>query len=148
MSFEEQLERAQADGRMSPGDADEVRHFASFLGALGAAGVPAGNRNRTDEQRQAFSRIYAEHYPEDYAREVARERRCTITLDVAYGNGIPIAITRGELVHITKLAHDDPPAAEALARRWATEPGRVRYGHPTTSPGSPAGPDDEGGAQP
>jgi hypothetical protein len=74
VSFDEQLERAQADGRMSPEDADEVRHFADFLGALGAAGVPPMNAGRTPEQRRAFSRIYAEHYPGDYARAVAEEK--------------------------------------------------------------------------
>lgn len=150
MSFEEQLERAQADGRIGPGDAAEVRHFAGFLAALGEAGVPSGARLRTTEQSQAFARIYAAHYPEAYARGLAaeraqqiRERTCTITLDVAYGSGIPIAITRAELVRIIMLAHDDPPAAEALARQWANDAARLRYGAETTSPASPGGPDPE-----
>lgn len=111
MSFDEQLERAQADGRITPGDADEVRHFAGFLHALGAAGVPAGGTNRNPEQQQAFARIYAEHYPEDYARGVAEEKA-----------------RRAE-----------------QARRDRGDAERMEYPHLTTSPGSPAGPDLEGG---
>lgn len=107
MSFDEQLERMQADGRISTTDADEVRHFADFLGALSDAGVPPANRIRTDEQRAAFARIYAEHYPEDYARAVREER------------------------------------ARRADQATAAEP--MEYGHPRTSPGSPAGPDDDGG---
>lgn len=107
MSFDEQLERAAADGRISTGDADEVRHFADFLGALHDAGVPPVSRLRTDEQRRAFADIYAEHYPEDYARAVREQK--------------------------ARLA--------GQAARDAT----MGYGQPTTSPGSPAGPDDEGG---
>lgn len=110
MSFDEQLERAQADGRITTGDADEVRHFAGFLEALGAAGIPSGGVNRNAEQRQAFARIYAEHYPEDYARAVAEEK--------------------------ARRARQDS------RDRYDAE--QVEYGHPTTSPGSPAGPDDEG----
>lgn len=107
MSFDEQLDRMQADGRITTGDADEVRHFADFLAALGAAGVPAGGRFRNDEQRQAFARIYAEHYPEDYARAVREEQ------------------------------------ARRAAQLFVGD--NMGYGHPRTSPGSPAGPDDEGG---
>lgn len=44
---------------------------------------------------------------------------------------------------IIMLAHDDPPAAEALARQWATDAARLRYGAETTSPASPGGPDPE-----
>lgn len=109
MSFEEQLERAQADGRITPGDADEVRHFAGFLQALGDAGVPPRNAGRTPEQRRAFSEIYAEHYPGDYALAVAEEK--------------------------ARRAQQE--------RRHRSYAQAVEYGHPTTSPGSPAGPGPE-----
>ncbi len=111
MSFDEQLERAQADGRMSPGDADEVRHFAGFLTALAKAEVPAGGTNRTDEQQATFLRIYAEHYPEDYAFAVAEARQHRAAVAAALED------------------HDD----------------QMEYGHPTTSPASPGGPEPEGG---
>lgn len=109
MSFDDSLERAQADGRITTGDADEVRHFAGFLAELTAAGVPPRAADRTRTQGADFMRIWAEHYPEDYARAVAEER-----------------------------------ARRAAAARGITRhPTPMGYGHPTTSPGSPAGPDLE-----
>lgn len=59
---EDDLERAQADGLITPEDADEVRRFAAYLRAAATDGPAA----------------WREHYPEDYARAVAeRERRAT-----------------------------------------------------------------------
>lgn len=51
--LDEQLERAQADGRISTHDADEVRRFGDFLSAVAEA--PRG---------AARVRIFLEHYPE------------------------------------------------------------------------------------
>lgn len=71
------LERAQADGRISTGDADEIRNFASFLRAT--TGVPT--RDRDPEQSRIFREAYAEHYPEDYARAVAEHKAYAATLN-------------------------------------------------------------------
>lgn len=60
------LERAQADGRITTADADEVRNFRSFLTAT--VGIPARAADRTAEQQQAFLAAYRDHYPDDYAR--------------------------------------------------------------------------------
>lgn len=63
-----QLERAQADGRLSPEDADEVRNFAGFLEAAG----PGPGRPGFDRRR--FGQVYREHYPDDYARAIAEQQ--------------------------------------------------------------------------
>ena len=59
------LERMQADGRISPEDADEVRNFADFLKECGPyPGKPGSDRKR-------FREAYRKHYPDDFARAVA-----------------------------------------------------------------------------
>lgn len=70
--LDEQLDAACADGRMSVGDADEVRNFASFLEAT--TGIPRKADDRTPDQQRRFIAAYREHYPEDYARAVAEQR--------------------------------------------------------------------------
>lgn len=69
-ALDEQLDRACADGRISQGDADEVRNFASFLQSVG----PPLHPDSTPEDRERFREAYQEHYPEDYARAVAEQR--------------------------------------------------------------------------
>lgn len=65
MSDPDPLERAQADGKISPEDADEVRRFGDFLDALSEAGIrPSTMENRTPETAAAFRKIYQTHYPE------------------------------------------------------------------------------------
>lgn len=66
---EEDLERMQADGRISPEDADEVRTFMEFLRE-----VPAHADRQTPEGRRQLREAYAKHYPEDYARAVAEHK--------------------------------------------------------------------------
>lgn len=51
------LERLQADGKISPADADEIRRFADFLG-------DAGSPRERDRLHVAMHR----HYPEDLRR--------------------------------------------------------------------------------
>lgn len=46
------LERAQADGQITTGDADEVRRFAAFLADVGP-------------DKSSARAAYAEHYPEE-----------------------------------------------------------------------------------
>lgn len=70
--LDQQLERMQADGRISVEDADEVRNFASFLVAMGA--LPKRGVDRTPEQQRQFIALYREYYPEDHARHVAEQR--------------------------------------------------------------------------
>jgi len=60
------LERMQADGEISTGDADEIRTFMDFLQA-----APSHADRRTPEGRRQLREAYAEHYPEDYAATVA-----------------------------------------------------------------------------
>lgn len=67
-ALDAQLERMQADGRITTNDADEVRNFADFLTAAGPAPKAAGF------DRDRFATAYKEHYPEEYARAVAEER--------------------------------------------------------------------------
>ena len=66
---DEVLERMQADGKITPADADEVRNFGDFLRAT--AGIPLNAEHRTPAQQEAFSAAYREHYPEDFARQQA-----------------------------------------------------------------------------
>lgn len=69
--FEERLERACADGKVSLGDADEIRNFASFLEACGGTVGP----DSSPEERRRFREAYRTHYPEDYERAVAEQAR-------------------------------------------------------------------------
>lgn len=55
------LERLQADDRITPGDADEIRTFAAFLAD---AGPPPG---RPGYDRARMLTALREHYPEDAA---------------------------------------------------------------------------------
>lgn len=59
---EDDLERLQADGKITPGDADEVRTYMDFLRAV--VGIPTQAKDRTPEQQARFMAIYHEHYPE------------------------------------------------------------------------------------
>lgn len=70
--WEEQVERMQADGRITPQDADEVRTFASFLQAI--QGIPTASDRRTPEQSKAWIEAYKEHYPEDHAQDLAEQQ--------------------------------------------------------------------------
>lgn len=70
--FDAALDRAQADGRITTDDADEVRLFGDFL--IATAGIPTQADARTPEQQAAFSAAYAEHYPDDYARSLAEQQ--------------------------------------------------------------------------
>jgi hypothetical protein len=63
--FDDKLDRAQANGKISPGDADEVRRFASFLRAI--EGVPTKAGGWTPRERRKFADAYREFYPEEYA---------------------------------------------------------------------------------
>lgn len=67
----EQLERAQADGRISPDDADEVRRFAAFLTECGSKpGSPGYDKKR-------WWAAYRKHYPEEaeqLAADIKRSR--------------------------------------------------------------------------
>lgn len=54
------LEQMQADGLITPDDADEIRTFAAFLDEVGP-------------DRRNVRAAYAKHYPEDYARAVAEQ---------------------------------------------------------------------------
>jgi hypothetical protein len=67
--LDQRLDQACADGRLTVGDADEVRTFASFLAAT--AGIPRDPSKATPEQSRRFREAWAEHYPDDYARAVA-----------------------------------------------------------------------------
>lgn len=64
--FDDQLERMQADGRITPHDADEVRRFADFLTAMADTDVrPAKPGERRTPEAAAKARdIYLEHYLE------------------------------------------------------------------------------------
>lgn len=53
------LEQLQADGKIGPHDADQVRTFAAFL---------------TDQAELGVGAAYRKHYPEDYARAVAEHQ--------------------------------------------------------------------------
>lgn len=57
----EDLERMQADGRISIDDADEVRTFMTFLDDAGP-------------NREHLAEAYAKHYPEDYAAADAAQK--------------------------------------------------------------------------
>lgn len=61
-TWEEKLERMQADGRITTGDADQVRTFSEFLKET--AGLP--KKGGTPEQVWARRVAYARHYPEDF----------------------------------------------------------------------------------
>lgn len=71
--FEDALNAAQADGRMSTGDADEVRNFADFLEAAGPAPGKEGYN------RQRYLAALEKHYPDRYRDVMAaaekRDRR-------------------------------------------------------------------------
>lgn len=56
---EEDIERLQADGKITPDDADEIRRFAGFL-----AEVPPVEVRKTPEGRSEIRRVYLKHYPE------------------------------------------------------------------------------------
>ena len=56
--LDDRLNAACADGRMTIGDADEIRRFADFLAAT--AGM--SDREKAD--------VYLEHYPDDGADRV------------------------------------------------------------------------------
>lgn len=66
----EALERLQADGQISTGDADEVRTFMAFL-----AEAPTHAERGTSAGRRALREAYAKHYPEDFAVAVAEQKR-------------------------------------------------------------------------
>lgn len=60
-ALEDELRQAQAEGRISEEDVEEVTRFADFLRATGHLPPPS---ERTAEQRVEASQIYLEHYPE------------------------------------------------------------------------------------
>lgn len=65
-SFEEQVDRAVSDGKMTLGDADEVKNFASFLRK---SGKPVSQLTTKAESLQWLT-AYAQHYPEDFLRDI------------------------------------------------------------------------------
>jgi len=69
IASEQQLELMQADGRISPEDADEVRTFMAFLKEVGP--YPSA---KSGAARERIRKAYAKHYPEDYARAVAETK--------------------------------------------------------------------------
>lgn len=69
ITSEQHLELMQADGRISPEDADEIRTFMAFLKEVGPY-PPA----KSGAARKRIREAYAKHYPEDYARAVAEAR--------------------------------------------------------------------------
>lgn len=73
--FDAQLERAQADGRISIEDADEIRTFRDFLEATADLPGPATPaQDWTPEQRRRYAEAYRDHYPDDYAHALAEHR--------------------------------------------------------------------------
>lgn len=68
IASDEVLERMQADGKISPDDADAIRTFGDFLDAT--AGIPKRREHRTPAQQEVFAAAYREHYPEAWANAV------------------------------------------------------------------------------
>jgi len=78
-SWEDKIERMQADGTITIGDADEIRNFASFLRAAPGP-MKRGERFSPEDAAQMRAALW-EHYPDQYP-ELNPERTPDAPTDV------------------------------------------------------------------
>jgi hypothetical protein len=64
--LDERLERMQADGQITVGDADEVRNFASFLRSAPPPVRKGDDGKYSPEDAKQMRDALWEHYPDQY----------------------------------------------------------------------------------